>query len=358
MTTTPTTDPPAAAASAEAPQAAIAAAVTDAAPPVATPAIDPSEVAALRDEIGQLRHIRGQIKAKFAEIAEQEKKVQSAKDRLKTLENDLEELNTQLYEVIDGPGPQGKLPFGNGGITQGASAPAAEGAPKYTDGPWRDVGVEQLGLSDAITEKIKADGCNSIGKLVDKASKDPEKRGYRCIKGIGERSAEKINDAVDSFIMGKNAPKDPNVQTDTDGVPMLPLPGHAAPAAELEEDLTVKPTKYDYAGTWPTLHNPERSPAGGVEAYVRTTMDAVKPLIADQLELERCLFRGIDPATNEKAKDAVRNSAEIQNRITPIEQDINGKLGEYAGYFSWDDANDLTTHVKNLLIAGSSPDKK
>lgn len=162
---------------------------------------DESHEPAIADEdakyLFKLRDDLRDLQIKEADIAEAhkaaKKRTEAKQDELNKFIDDLEHPTPTL------PFKQAAAPAAKEEIsTEAASPPSEQPAPEVDDESWRKVTVKDLGISDAIGEKLAANEpmLTTLGEIVDYTT-----AGKRLtdIAGIGAAKAEAIDEAITKY---------------------------------------------------------------------------------------------------------------------------------------------------------------
>lgn len=131
------------------------------------------------------------IKAKELIVGDKLRVYNSLKHDAKEAKKEYDEEVSNLRSLIRSAGERLPLfdkPFEN--------KPADEAAAPVENTAWRDEPISVLSLAAKVEEKFIEAGYDTIGKLEDLRASDQLGGGLRSVKGIGEATADKIEDAI------------------------------------------------------------------------------------------------------------------------------------------------------------------
>lgn len=175
---------------------------TGEAPADATPHSMPST---RQFQIAQVRALYVEV---CLEMAECEAEIEDKKDELKRLQNQFASLSIELRQAMNDAEYQPMLPLNDGepagmqarGESRGCQSPASledtrPAAVGSESDAWRQVSINQLGLSPKLEEKLVDAGAINIGQLEDLRAEISQGRA-NWPKGVGPARITEIENAV------------------------------------------------------------------------------------------------------------------------------------------------------------------
>lgn len=156
----------------------------------------------------QIAQVRSLYVETCLQMAECEAEIESKKDELKRLQNQFASLSIELRQAMNDAEYQPMLPLNDGepagmqarGESRGCQSPASledtrPAAVGSESDAWRQVSINQLGLSPKLEEKLVDAGAINIGQLEDLRAEISQGRA-NWPKGVGPARITEIENAV------------------------------------------------------------------------------------------------------------------------------------------------------------------